>query len=108
MNRANTKNKVGGKEVLGSKQNLEALYTAFLSLKNREECSAFMRDLCTKAELEAFAERFAIARLLTKDVSYRNAADETGASTTTVSRVSHWLHHGRGGYSTIISRLHKK
>ncbi|MES2134774.1 MAG: YerC/YecD family TrpR-related protein [Patescibacteria group bacterium] len=107
MNSVNLKNKTA-KETPGSKQNLVTLYDAVLSLKNREECSAFLRDLCTQAELDAFAERFAIARLLTKDVSYRNVADETGASTTTVSRVSHWLHHGRGGYSTIISRLHKK
>lgn len=77
-------------------QNQEALYDAFLALKNREECAAFLRDLCTVAEIDALTERFAIARLLAKDASYRGAADETGASTTTVTRVAHWLNHGRG------------
>ncbi|MES2014402.1 MAG: YerC/YecD family TrpR-related protein [Patescibacteria group bacterium] len=89
-------------------QSLSALYDAFLALKNREECSAFLRDLCTTEEIDNMSERFAIARLLAKDVSYRSAADETGASTTTVTRVSHWLHHGQGGYRTAISRLNKK
>jgi len=103
MNTPSTKNKAAS-----SKQSLTAVYDALLSLKNREECAAFMRDLCTEGELYAFAERFAIARLLARDVSYRDAADETGASTTTVTRVSHWLHHGQGGYRAIISRLHKK
>lgn len=89
-------------------KNRTAVYDALLSLKTREECSRFLRDLCTVAEIDAMAERFAIARLLSKDVSYRDAADETGASTTTVTRVSHWLHHGQGGYRTAISRLNTK
>ena len=89
-------------------RNRAALYDGLLVLKNREECGAFLRDLCTLAEIDAMTERFAIARLLSKDVSYRTTADDTGASTTTVTRVAHWLNHGRGGYRTVISRLHKK
>ncbi len=89
-------------------KNLTPLYEAFLTLKNKEECGAFLRDLCTLAELNAMSERLAIARLLSKDVSYRAAADDTGASTTTVTRVAHWLNHGRGGYRTVLSRLRKK
>jgi TrpR-related protein YerC/YecD len=82
-----------------------ALYRAIVSLKNKEECAAFLRDLCTVAEIDAMAERFAIARLAAKDMSYRDIADETGSSTTTVTRVAHWLHHGMGGYRTALSRL---
>ena len=89
-------------------KNLAAVYDAFLALKTREECAAFLRDLCTLAEIEAMAERFAISRMLSKGASYRAAADDTGASTTTVTRVAHWLNHGRGGYRTVISRMHKK
>ena len=91
-----------------SKKNQTApLYDALLSLKTREEAAALMRDLCTPAEIEAFAERFAIARLLSRDMSYRDVADEPGASVTTVSRVSHWVMHGTGGYRTVLSRLKK-
>ncbi len=86
---------------------LDALYRVILSLKTKEECAAFMRDLCTLSELKAFGERFAVARLLAKDLSYRAAADETSASTTTVTRVAHWLRHGTGGYRTAIARMHK-
>lgn len=91
-----------------SKQDLAALYEAFLALKTPKECATFLRDLCTLAEIDAMAERFAIARLLAKDFSYRATADTTGASTTTVTRVAHWLNHGQGGYRVIISRMHKK
>ncbi|MEK7530330.1 MAG: YerC/YecD family TrpR-related protein [Patescibacteria group bacterium] len=83
------------------------LYDALRTLKTRDEMAAFLRDLCTRAELEAFAERFAIARALSKNESYRGVADETGASITTVSRVAHWLNHGQGGYRTALSRLKK-
>jgi TrpR-related protein YerC/YecD len=85
--------------------NLVRLYDAVLSLKNRDECAAFMRDLCTTAELKEFGERFQIAKLLANNKSYRDISDTTGASTTTITRVSHWYHHGQGGYRSVLSRL---
>lgn len=89
------------------KNDMNPLYDALLGLKSRAEAAAFLRDLCTRAELEAFAERFAIARALARDMSYRDTADKLGASVTTVSRVAHWLQHGQGGYRTAISRIKK-
>lgn len=86
---------------------LEALYEAVLGLRNKEESAAFLRDLCTMFELDAMAERLLIARLIAKNVSYRGISGDTGASTTTVARVSHWYHHGTGGYRTVISRMNK-
>lgn len=89
------------------RNDLGPLYDALLSLKGRAEAAAFMRDLCTQAELDAFAERLAIAKALSKGDSYRDVADDLDASITTVSRVAHWLQHGQGGYRTAISRLKK-
>jgi TrpR-related protein YerC/YecD len=87
------------------RKRLGKLYEAVLSLKTKEECAAFFRDLCTLSELKAFGERFAIAELLADDVSYRGASDALLASTTTVTRVAHWFHHGTGGYRTVIDRM---
>jgi TrpR-related protein YerC/YecD len=89
------------------KKRLEKLYEAVLSLKTKEECAAFMRDLCTVGELETFAERLAIAERVSKDESYLSIAGDLGASTTTVTRVAHWLNHGMGGYRTVINRMKK-
>lgn len=89
------------------KNSLTPLYDALLALKTRDEAAAFLRDLCTRVELDAFAERFAIARALSKNLSYRDVSDELGASVTTVTRVAHWLNHGQGGYRTVISRSKK-
>ncbi len=91
-----------------NQKRMDRLYDALLSLKNREECAAFLRDLCTVSELEALSERLAIAERVSKDESYLSIAGDLGASTTTVTRVAHWLNHGRGGYGTVISRLQKR
>ncbi|CAN5193818.1 hypothetical protein BH10PSE2_BH10PSE2_21360 [soil metagenome] len=87
-----------------------ALYDALLSLKTRDEVDAFLSDLCTPSELRAFAERWAVARLLHgHDKSYREIAAEAGASPTTVVRVARFLKDmPHQGYSLVLDRLNKK
>jgi len=87
-----------------------ALYDALLSLKTREEFDAFLSDLCTPSELRAFAERWAVARLLhAQGKSYREIAAEAGASPTTVVRVARFLKDmPHQGYSLVLERLKKK
>jgi TrpR-related protein YerC/YecD len=50
------------------------------------------------------AHRWQVARLLEKGLPYLEIAERTGASTTTVTRVAHWLRHGEGGYRTALDR----
>lgn len=83
---------------------LDELADALLSLRTRDECRRFLRDLCTLAELEAFVHRWQIAKLLDEQHSYLDVAERVHASTTTVTRVSHWLHHGAGGYRVALER----
>ena len=55
----------------------DALYDAPLSMQTRAEMDAFLADLCTPAELRAFAERWQVARLLDAGgKSYREIAAE--------------------------------
>lgn len=98
---------MGARAKTAKPSEMGTLYDAFLALKTRDEAAAFLRDLCTIQEINALSERLAVARRLLKNESYRDIADDTGASTTTVTRVSHWLHHGRGGYRTVLERLKK-
>ncbi len=81
------------------------LYRAFLTVQNEKECEKFLRDVCTISELKAMAERLEVAQLVDKGLTYRNINAKTGISTTTIARVSHWLHHGKGGYHIILNRL---
>lgn len=78
------------------------LFKAFTSLKTTEDAGNFLRDLLTPAELAEFANRLEIARLLTTGKSYLDIAKEVGVSTTTVTRVSQWLHDGCGGYEKVL------
>lgn len=81
------------------------LINAISSLKNEKEVAQFLRDLLTIAEIEEFANRIEIVRLLNQGISYAKIAKQTGVSTTTVTRVAHWLYRGTGGYKTVVERL---
>jgi TrpR-related protein YerC/YecD len=83
---------------------MRALFDAIVSLETRQETEAFLRDLCTLSELEAMAHRWQVARLLEQGLPYLEIAERTGASTTTVTRVAHWLRHGEGGYRRALDR----
>lgn len=84
-----------------------ALYDALLTLKSRDEVDAFLADLCTPAELRAFAERWEVARLLDAGgKSYREIAAEAQASPTTVVRVARFLKEmPHQGYRLVLDRL---
>jgi len=81
------------------------LINAISSLKNEKEVAQFLRDLLTIPEIEEFANRIEIVRLLNQGISYAKIAKQTGVSTTTVTRVAHWLYRGTGGYKTVVERL---
>lgn len=81
------------------------LIKAFSSFSSEEEMACFIRDLMTIKEIEEFSNRIEIVRLLLKKYSYQKIAAETSTSTTTVTRVAHWLYHGCGGYQRIIDIL---
>src|SRR3954452_2172044 len=85
-------------------QQMTELFEAIATLRTRPELESFLRDLCTLSELEAMAHRWEVARLLETGLPYLEIAERTGASTTTVTRVAHWLRHGEGGYRSALDR----
>ena len=88
-----------------SKKQLEQLYEAVLKLQTKAECKKFFRDLCTLKELESISERFEVVKMVDQKIPYRGISKKTGASTATITRVAHWLHHGEGGYKLALSRI---
>jgi TrpR-related protein YerC/YecD len=85
-------------------QETDRLFAAILTLETIEEAESFFRDLCTIAELEAMTHRWQAAVLVDEGLPYHEVSRRTGASTTTVTRVAHWLRHGEGGYRLVIDR----
>ena len=86
----------------------DELFDAILSLRTSEEAAAFFRDLCTLSELEAMAHRWQVARLLEEGLPYLEISRRTHASTTTVTRVAHWLRHGEDGYRLLLDRMKRR
>ena len=87
------------------REQMEELAEAMLTLKNQEEAFLFFEDIFTVKELQAVAQRLAVARLLKRRVTYHDIADQTGASTATISRVNRSLIYGAGGYQMVLSRM---
>jgi TrpR-related protein YerC/YecD len=83
----------------------QRLAEALLTLRTVEECRAFLRDLCTPAELQAMADRWAVVRDLQQGLSYREIHDRSGVSVTTIGRVARYLAQGHGGYILASQRL---
>lgn len=84
------------------------LYDAFLNLQTEEECKNFLRDLLTEKEIKEFINRWKVVRMLNKKVPYEEITKKTGMSSTTIARISKWLHDGMGGYSLMLKRIEKK
>ncbi len=83
-------------------ENRESLYAAVASIDSAEFAKRFLEDICTPAELDALADRLKVAKLLVKEISYREISNTTGTSTATITRVARSLHHGQNGYKDLI------
>lgn len=80
------------------------LAEAFTKLKTEQDVLNFLRDLLTPSELEEFANRLQIAKLLMQEkMSYTEIAKKISVSTTTVTRVAQWVFSGCGGYAKVLN-----
>ena len=87
------------------KEQMEELAEAMLTIRNQEEAFLFFEDIFTIKELQAVAQRLAVAQMLKQRVTYQEIAEKTGASTATISRVNRSLSYGAGGYQTVLARM---
>ena len=76
----------------------ESLCRALLSLPDVAGMRAFLRDLCTPAELEALSDRWRVVPYILKGMPYREIHERTAVSITTIGRVARFLSQGNGGY----------
>lgn len=86
---------------------LKKLVKTLVAFDSDADMTNFLRDLCTLDELEELSTRWEAVQLLNKGMPYREVAEKTKLSTTTVTRIAHWLHHGEGGYETALKKLNK-
>ena len=87
---------------------VDYLFSAILSLKDKEECYTFFEDICTINELFSLSQRFEVAKMLREKRTYLEIAEKTGASTATISRVNRSLNYGNDGYDMVFDRIEKE
>jgi TrpR-related protein YerC/YecD len=84
---------------------LQKLTQALAQTKSADAIGKLLSDLCTPAELEALADRWAVALALQTGASYRTINAQTGVSLTTITRVARYLKQKDSGYSLAIDKL---
>ncbi|MGI6735797.1 MAG: YerC/YecD family TrpR-related protein [Anaerovoracaceae bacterium] len=89
-------------------KDIDELFAAILTLRDEEDCYRFFEDLCTINEIQAFAQRLQVARLLNEKMTYSEIEARTNASTATISRINKCLVYGADGYKRVLGRLSKK
>lgn len=81
---------------------VERLLEAFLALETTDQIYAFLLDVATVREIHDLAQRLAVARMLDSGEHYDRISEVTGASSTTISRVSRALNYGADGYRVAL------
>ena len=82
----------------------DSLCRALLSMSTVAEMRAFLRDLCTPAEIEAITDRWSVVPYIQQGLPYRQIHERTAVSITTIGRVARFLKSGNGGYLAAAAR----
>lgn len=84
---------------------VEDLLRVLASLDDEDRIFALLEDLFTIREIKETSQRLAVARMLSAGRSYSAIEEATGASATTIARVSKCLNYGAGGYAHALAIL---
>lgn len=84
---------------------VENLLAVLASINDKDTLFALMEDMFTIREIRESSQRLAVARMLDDGKSYAQIEQATGASATTIARVSKCLSYGAGGYRAAIDAL---
>ena len=84
---------------------VDDLLHVLASIDDADTVFALLEDLFTIREIKETSQRLAVARLLDAGKSYAAIAEATGASATTIARVSKCLSYGSGGYAAALKTL---
>lgn len=87
---------------------VEALLDVLTGIDDKDAAFALLEDLFTIREIKETSQRLAVARLLDAGKSYTFIERKTGASATTIARVSKCLSYGAGGYRAALDVLASK
>lgn len=84
---------------------VEDLLEVLVSVQDTDTAFALLEDLFTIREIKETSQRLSVARMLDSGKPYVAIEEATGASATTIARVSKALNYGAGGYRSALDFL---
>ena len=84
---------------------VENLLEVLAAIDDKDTLFALMEDMFTIREIRESSQRLAVTRMLDDGKSYAQIEQATGASATTIARVSKCLSYGAGGYRAALDAL---
>jgi TrpR family transcriptional regulator, trp operon repressor len=87
------------------KKHYQELCELFASVKSTKEADLLLRDILTPQEIESLAERWQLIQLLAKGMSQRDIVKKLNVSISKVTRGSHVLQYGKGGFHLFLQRM---
>lgn len=84
---------------------VEDLLKVMVGVRDADTAFAFAEDVMTIREIREISQRLQVARMLDEGKPYTAIERETGASATTIARVSKALNYGSGGYRAALDIL---
>lgn len=84
---------------------IDDLLRVLVGIDDADTAFAFFEDVMTIREIREISQRLQVARMLDEGKSYTAIERETGASATTIARVSKALNYGAGGYRAALDIL---
>ena len=87
---------------------VENLLHVLTAIDDEEVAFALLEDMFTIREIRESSQRLAVARMLDEGRSYTQIEEATGASATTIARVSKCLSYGPGGYRAALDLLRER
>lgn len=87
---------------------LDNLLDVLGAMEDPDEIYLLLEDLMTIREIKEISQRLAVAHMLDAGKPYTVIEKETGASATTITRVSKALNYGAGGYRRALEVLERR
>lgn len=84
---------------------VEDLLEVLAAMDDKDTLFSLLEDLFTIREIRESSQRLSVARMLDEGRSYAQIEQATGASATTIARVSKCLGYGSGGYRAALDAL---
>ncbi len=87
------------------KNKLKEIINILSIMNNKDDIYNFLRDLLSEKEIIDFSNRFNTAKMLDRNISYKDIENSVWISSTTIARISKYLNWKNAWYRNAINTL---